>query len=194
MELIFLRHAKTAGNLVKRYIGRTDEVLAPEGIVEAKALVNREILRVYVSPMRRAVQTAELRFPNAERIICEDLREMDFGDFEGFSAAEMSENSAYRAWVDENCEPAPPGTSETFSDYAARVCGAVIKLAKISAKNGEKSVVTVSHGGTIMSVMSRWARPEKAYYLWNPPHCGGYKVQAADDWDGNSEFLSWEKI
>ena len=34
MKLIFIRHGKTAGNLERRYIGRTDEPLCDEGIAE----------------------------------------------------------------------------------------------------------------------------------------------------------------
>jgi alpha-ribazole phosphatase len=189
MELILLRHAKTAGNLVKRYIGKTDEELAPEGIAEASALIDTSVERVYASPLRRAVDTAKIRFPKAELIICDDLREMDFGDFEGLSAEEMSENPAYRAWVEENCEPAPPGASESFTGYSERVCRAIIEL----AKNEKKRAVTVSHGGAIMAAMSRWAKPERAYYRWNPEHCGGYAAEISDYWDGK-EFISWRKI
>ncbi|MDR0937558.1 MAG: histidine phosphatase family protein [Oscillospiraceae bacterium] len=190
MELILLRHAKTAGNLVKRYIGKTDEKLAPEGVAEASALVDRTIGRVYVSPLRRAVETAEIRFPGAELVICEDLREMDFGDFEGLSANEMAENPAYLAWVEENCEPAPPGASEDFAAYSERVCRAIAGL----VKNETERVVAVTHGGAIMAAMSRWAKPERAYYLWNPPHCGGYAAEIGDDWDGSGDFISWRKL
>ncbi|MDR0818108.1 MAG: histidine phosphatase family protein, partial [Oscillospiraceae bacterium] len=189
MELVLMRHAKTSGNLVKRYIGsRTDEPLAPEGIAQAEAITERGITRVYVSPMRRAVETATIRFPNAERVLIEDFREMDFGDFEGQSAAEMSENAAYRAWVDANCEPAPPGASETWAEYSDRVCSAIVRLTREAAARGEERVVTLSHGGVIMAAMTRWARPEKAYYMWNPSHCSGYIAQIGADWNGNSVF------
>ena len=35
---------------------------------------------------------------------CPGLREMDFGDFEGRSAAELKEDVRYHAWVDSWCE------------------------------------------------------------------------------------------
>jgi len=194
MELILLRHAKTAGNLVKRYIGsRTDEPLAPEGVEQAKATIDETVTRVYVSPMKRAIETAEIKFPNSERIVVEDFREMDFGEFEGRSANEMTADEAYRAWVEANCEPTPPGGAESWQEYSDRVCAALLRLLKEAADRGEKRVVTVSHGGTIMAAMSRWARPEKPYYMWNPHHCSGYAVELGS-WNGDSEFPNWYSL
>jgi alpha-ribazole phosphatase len=196
MELLLLRHAKTAGNLVKRYIGsRTDEPLAPEGIEQAGLIIDASIPRVYVSPMKRALETASIRFPNADRIIISDFREMDFGDFEGRSANEMTDDTAYRAWVDANCEPMPPGGSESWQEYSERVCAAFMKLLREASARNEEKVATVSHGGTIMAAMSLWARPEKPYYMWNPRHCSGYVINFdSNKWDGSTEFPNWRSI
>ncbi|MDR2605859.1 MAG: phosphoglycerate mutase family protein [Oscillospiraceae bacterium] len=196
MELLLLRHAKTAGNLVKRYIGcRTDEPLAPEGIEQAGSIISSSVVRVYVSPMKRAVETASIRFPNAERIIIPDFREMDFGDFEGRSANEMTDDADYRAWVDANCETMPTGGSESWTEYSERVCSAFLTLIREASERGEEKLVTVSHGGTIMAAMSRWALPKKPYYMWNPRHCSGYAVSCGiDKWDGSTEFPNWRSI
>lgn len=84
MKILLIRHGQTAGNLEKRYVGRTDEPLlgtSKEAI--AGALGNGGVFReaiwgdrgrfesdeteavvsVYTSPMRRCVETAELLFP-----------------------------------------------------------------------------------------------------------------------------------
>ncbi|MDR2530798.1 MAG: histidine phosphatase family protein [Oscillospiraceae bacterium] len=195
MKLILLRHAKTGGNLVKRYIGVTDEPLDPVGIEQANASIDESVARVYVSPMKRALETAAIRFPNAERVIVPDLAEMHFGDFEGRNADEMTDDLAYRAWVDANCEPAPPGAPESWDEYRARVCGAILTLIRAANAEGENSVVTVSHGGTIMAAMQRWARPEKRYYEWNPRHCSGYIVELdLENWDEESMFRNWSAL
>ena len=105
MNVLLMRHGKTAGNLLRRYIGRTDEPLCPEGVEHVIATgTDPTVKRVYVSPMRRAVETATIKFPNAQQIVINDLREMDFGDFEGLSADDMVENAAYRAWVESECQ------------------------------------------------------------------------------------------
>ena len=111
MEIILLRHGRTAGNLEKRYIGgRTDEPLCEEGVAAAKASGTfRDVKTVYISPMLRARQTAEIIFPDAELKVLDDLREMDFGVFEGRSPDEMENDPVYRRWVDNMCLGLCPG-------------------------------------------------------------------------------------
>lgn len=62
IELLFIRHGATAGNLRRCYIGRTDEPLCEAGIAQVKALQKRglSVDRLFVSPMLRTRQTAEL--------------------------------------------------------------------------------------------------------------------------------------
>ena len=64
MKLIFIRHGKTAGNLERRYIGRTDEPLCDEGIAEILGKEYHDADIVVASPMKRCVQTAELIYPH----------------------------------------------------------------------------------------------------------------------------------
>ena len=87
--VVLIRHGATEGNVQKRYIGRTDEPLCPHGQVQAACLAGVEADRIVVSPMLRARQTADLAFPGREYEIAEDLRETDFGEFEGKTADEM---------------------------------------------------------------------------------------------------------
>ena len=46
IQLYLIRHSMTAGNLKKRYIGRTDESLCPEGIVLLKSYIQKNIYPV----------------------------------------------------------------------------------------------------------------------------------------------------
>ena len=85
IQLYLIRHSMTAGNLKKRYIGRTDESLCPEGIVLLESYIQKniypEVQRVYVSPMKRCIETAKLIFKENLYEV-EELRECDFGIFE----------------------------------------------------------------------------------------------------------------
>ena len=83
MIIYFIRHGATAGNLEKRYIGRTDERLCTEGIERLKEL--RELVpdikgnsipavcqgaeAVFTSPMKRCIATADILFPDKKKII-----------------------------------------------------------------------------------------------------------------------------
>ena len=67
MRWILIRHGKTRGNLEGRYIGcRSDENLCTEGIEELKQGTYPAAGKVYTSPMRRCLETAELLFRNGE--------------------------------------------------------------------------------------------------------------------------------
>ena len=81
-SIVLLRHSITAGNLVGRYIGTTDESLCPEGIqlLKTKKMPKAEL--VYTSPMKRCKETAALLWPGISQKIIESLRECDFGEFE----------------------------------------------------------------------------------------------------------------
>ena len=64
IEIVLLRHSITAGNLEGRYIGsRTDEPLCPDGIALLENFVYPFVERIYVSPMKRCIQTAGLIWP-----------------------------------------------------------------------------------------------------------------------------------
>ena len=177
MKILILRHGKTDMNLHGRYQGRTDAPLCPEG--EAELLrqgVCPEVRKVYVSPMRRAVRTAELCFPSAEQIPIPDFREMDFGSFEGKNYAEMADDPAYRSWVDGMCRGKCPG-GESMAEFVERVCTAFDAAVRQAIASGEKDMVIAAHGGTVMALLSRYGRPERDYYDWYAPNGGGYVME-----------------
>lgn len=106
IELLFIRHGATAGNLQRRYIGRTDEPLCPAGQAQAETLgaLHLQADRLIVSPLLRARQTAVLAFPGQEMSLEPGFAETDFGIFEGKNADELADCPAYRAWVDTGCQ------------------------------------------------------------------------------------------
>lgn len=173
MRLVLIRHGQTAGNALRRYIGATDQPLTDAGAAQARTLGGLSaVKRVFVTPLLRTRQTAHLLFPDAEQIVLPELREMDFGDFEDRSADEMTDDAAYRAWVDGGCvAPCPRGESMTI--FAARVCAGFEAAIRALPDSTEQAVFVV-HGGTIMALVSRYARPGVAYYDAFSPNCGGW--------------------
>lgn len=174
MKVILLRHGQTAGNQKGKYNGRTDDPLCEEGFRQAERTgILPGVSRVFVSPMLRARQTAEICFPNAQQTVISDLREMDFGDFEGRTADEMADDPDYRAWVDGNCEgPCPNG--ESISGFCQRVRRAFERAVEEGVRSGEDTLYIVAHGGTIMAVMSEFAAEPNSYYEWYVGNCCGW--------------------
>ena len=195
MEILLMRHGRTAGNAERRYVGRTDQPLSPEGVRHARLTGTDETVQsVVVSPMKRALETARIKFPNAAQIIVTDLREMDFGVFEGKNADELREDADYLKWLESNCTLRCPG-GEQMDEFAARVCRAFDALVREGLENGEKRLVIVAHGGSIMSVLSRYGRPGRQYYEWYVDNCGGYHLRLDQaEWDRNRMLTDCEKF
>ena len=126
-----------------------------------------------VTPMLRCRQTAELLVPGAELVVVDGLQEMDFGHFEGRSYLDMAEDAEYQAWLDSNCEAPIPG-GETKADFTARCCAAFASV--LDADDAERLVFVV-HGGTLMSVLSRFVEPAREYYSWSCSNGRGYRLR-----------------
>ena len=174
MKINFIRHGATAGNLEKRYIGITDEVLSEQGISELLKL--KSMLECYdlliSSPMLRCVQTANILFPKHEIKICEDFRECNFGDFENKNYLELSGNPDYQHWIDSNGTACFPN-GELPENFKARTIKAFENLLKIYHEN----MTIIAHGGTIMAILEKFAVPEKNYYDYQIPNAWGYATE-----------------
>lgn len=174
MDLYFIRHGQTLSNREMRYLGRTDEPLSPEGMTRVK-MAGRfpDVRYVAVSPMLRARQTAELLFPNAKQLVYEDLREMDFGNFEGRKASELADTPAFNAWVSSNCTiPCPGGeTVEAFHDRCVR--GFEQALTDTLSRK-KQQLIFVVHGGVIMKLMESFADPDRPFFDWFLKNCTCY--------------------
>ncbi len=170
-DILLIRHGRTAGNLLMRYIGRTDEPLCPEGMDQARALFLRGIPRcdtVFVSPYLRCRQTAQVLFPGREATVVHDLRECDFGVFEGRTAEEMRQDHQYAAWVETGCLSPIPG-GESMEGFQSRCCEAFVRAANSLPKGAMAAFVV--HGGVIMAILAKLGHPRRAFYEWRIENC-----------------------
>ena len=126
MKINLIRHGRTAGNLESRYIGVIDEELCAEGITELSAKNYPECDVVICSPMKRCLQTAKLIYPNQTPFTYDNLRECNFGAFEGQNARELGDNPFYQKWIDSNgMLPFPEG--EKPEEFRKRSCEEFLK-------------------------------------------------------------------
>ena len=184
------------GNSERRYVGHSDEPLSVEGERQVRQMgVCFDTRQVFASPLARAVQTARLLFPRAELTLLPGLREMDFGDFTGLTAQELRHDADYQKWLDSGCAIPCPG-GEGMADFTERACAAFaqaveccmqttlvknknsLKTQNSKLKTGLRSrpLVIVAHGGVIMAVMSRWARPARPYFDWQVKTAACYRA------------------
>lgn len=180
-EIIMRRHAQTQGNLNQCYNGSIDEPLCAEGIACAKGFEpDLKLKKIYVSPMKRTRETAKILYPNAEHILCNGLREMNFGNFEGRNYNDMARDAEYQAWLDSNCEAQCPN-GEKMSDFVVRCAKSFSKIVQFgSEKIGEKRVFLI-HGGVIMALFSVFYVPKTDYFDFETPNCCGFRAELNDD-------------
>lgn len=148
-ELWLARHGATEWSLSRRHTGRTDIPLTTEGERQARALGERlrgvEFALVLASPLERARRTAELAGFGDVLVLDEDLMEVDYGEYEGRTTAEIHRaRPDWDLWRD-GC----PG-GETIADAATR---AERVLARTRAAGG--AVLLVGHGHMTRTLTSR---------------------------------------
>ena len=85
--IYIVRHGQTEWNSLMRLQGRSDNPLSDDGIAQAKnasyRLKDIPFFAVYSSPLKRAIQTAEILVPNVKPVIDDRLIEMDAGPYDG---------------------------------------------------------------------------------------------------------------
>lgn len=173
MKWVLIRHGQTQGNIEHRYIGcRTDEPLCAEGIEKLKQREYPKVQRVFASPMLRCRETAAILYPDIKPEMIEDFRECDFGAFENKSYLELSGRADYQTWIDSLGELPFPG-GESRAQFAKRCVDAFEELTNWGIK---EDCALVVHGGTIMAIMERFARPVRSYYDFQVKNGEGFVI------------------
>ncbi len=156
---VLLRHGDTLLSPEHRLSGLTDVPLSADGTRQAKAAASRlatgaRIDAVVSSPLRRAAATAAIAATELGLTAAtdDDLRETSFGDWEGFTLAEVQARwpEAVATWQHDP-EQAPPG-GESFADTALRVDQACERI--LCAHEGQ-TVLVVSHITPIKILLCR---------------------------------------
>ncbi len=187
IELYLIRHGATKANREHRYLGRTEEPLSEEGREALKAFQKKGIYpdpaslqALFVSPMERCRETAELLFGDCEQHMIPEFREMDFGLFEGKNYQDLRGNAQYQAWIDSNGTlPFPKG--ESREDFIARCRRGFEEMLRIVTAEGisrneeRKNIAAVVHGGTIMAVCNSFTDGE--YFDFQIGNGEGYRCK-----------------
>jgi phosphoserine phosphatase len=149
------RHGQTGWNADRRFQGASDVGLSDLGRNQAHALGlalrGRRLARVYASPLRRALETAEIALTaagGASLTVLPDLTELSLGEWEGCTVDEIRarEGDPYQQWLQAPLDCAPPG-GEALPDVCTRVCRAVDHI--VNARQDDGDVLVIAHGGII---------------------------------------------
>ncbi len=117
--LWLIRHGETAWSLSGQHTSSTDLPLTAEGerkaAVVGKMLAGKQFAAVFVSPMTRAKETCRLAGYADAAIVTDDLREWNYGSYEGLTSPEIQKTApGWTIWT------APPPGGETIQQVAER--------------------------------------------------------------------------
>lgn len=175
-KIALIRHSKTKGNIKHRYIGSTDESLCNEGIelINSKSFPVAKV--VYCSPLCRCIETSKLIYKDINPIVCNDLRECDFGLFENKNYKELKGNIEYQKWIESNGTLAFPN-GESPEVFRNRCIDEFDKIIKDIFKNNIDISAMVVHGGTIMAILDKYAFPHEDFFHWQVKNCEGFIIE-----------------
>ena len=156
-RLYLIRHGETEWNRGGRYQGWTDIELSDEGKEQAALLAKRfeymPLDAIYVSPLKRAIATAE---PIAVQkglpmITDEHFKEINFGEWEGHTVTELTEKygKPYTDFFENPFAHTMPGEG-SFHKVGERSLAGIQEIIK---KHRGQRVAIVSHGGLLRVLM-----------------------------------------
>ena len=181
-KLHLIRHGLTSGNLQGLYIGSgTDIPLCDEGRAQLAELKERfeypQVDTVFSSPLMRAVETANILFPNAtHQFSVHDLREAGFGVFENHPVKELVKNEDFKKWITPGSGFVPEGAEPT-EQFHARCSETLLKLFEYMIRMDVTEAACVTHGGVIMTILSAYGIPKAGFYDWIVGNGCGYSVR-----------------
>lgn len=178
MHLYIMRHGETDDNTRRVLQGQKDNPLNENGrqqAAEAKAeLADITFDRIYVSPLIRAIQTAEIATgrDKSEFIIEERIKEIAFGVLEGTVSDDMK--PPYSNFFLNPAEYKAPEGGESLPELAARTGDF---LQEIKCQYPGQNILLVSHGAAIHSIVNQIQKQDMSHF-WDMRlgNCGVLEV------------------
>ncbi len=149
-EIWLIRHGETEWSLSGAHTGRTDIPLTENGRRVAEEvglrLAGRRFAMVLTSPLQRALETCRLAGFGPLAQIDAELREWDYGDYEGHTTAEIRRHRPdWNLWTD----GVPHG--ETIGQVADRARAVISRV-----EDAPGDVVLFSHGHLLRILTAVW--------------------------------------
>lgn len=181
LKIHFIRHGMAENPDRKVCLGRhTDPALTPDGTEELRQLMDvyqyPYAEKVYVSPLLRCRQTADILFPETESEVMDELAECDLGTFDGKLISELSGDKDFIGWVGGKN---PPPEGETSEQFGQRIACAFDDIVHDMSKNHLSEAAVVTHGTVIMGLLAMCGYPKEEMKYWATDSGCGYTVRTS---------------
>jgi broad specificity phosphatase PhoE len=153
-QLLVIRHGQTAWSVSGKHTGRTDIDLTEQGRAEAldaaRTLEGWNLDRAYSSPLARARETAEVVAPACGVLLDDDLREWDYGVYEGETTHAIRESiPGWSVWTH------PMTAGESFDEVGVR---ADHFLGRVFDELPSGNAAVFAHGHLLAILIARWCQ------------------------------------
>lgn len=160
-----LRHGLTEANDRAIYLGsRTDYSLSTKGMAQLVDKMEQfqypKVQRVYSSPMKRCVETAEILFPYRELQTVENMTELDFGEFDGKSVQELIDREDYKAWLQGNTPDKRAPGGESMEEFLVRLYKGMHEIIMDMMNEQLSHCALITHSGIVTNLMAAFGLPK----------------------------------
>ena len=147
-----IRHGETEWSLTGQHTGWNDIPLTATGEAQARhlgeRLAGRQFAAVWTSPLQRARRTCELAGYGEQAIADGDLKEWNYGDYEGRTLADIRcERPGWLVFRD------GPLNGETLEEVAVRANRVIAKASEVKG-----DVALFAHGHLLRILAACWIR------------------------------------
>jgi broad specificity phosphatase PhoE len=157
-DLFLVRHGETEWSRSGRHTGSTDIPLTDDGREEARRLApligSHRVGAAFVSPLRRARETAELVGLHEARVDA-DLVEWDYGGYEGVTTAEIQRGRPGWFLFTDGVAPGPPEHPGESPEQVGERADRVLARADAALASTGDAVVLVAHGHFLRVLTAR---------------------------------------
>ena len=177
MVLTLIRHGITAGNAYRIYYGATDLPLLPEGEAALRELAARggypTAVHYHTSPLVRTEQTFSILYGDTPHTPIEDLREMNFGDFEmRYMAGDLENDPIFQTWRQDRTGEIVCPNGESMLEVQRRALNALAPM----IATGEDTVCVI-HGIVITLLMWHWFPDQEKPFDRIPAPGTGFQIE-----------------
>ncbi|QEK11806.1 alpha-ribazole phosphatase [Crassaminicella thermophila] len=185
LKIILVRHGETENNCDGLYCGWNDIFLTEKGLMQAKKvsekLKEENFDYIISSDLDRTMKTAEIinQYHHVEIILESNIREMNFGLWEGLSYKEIKEKypKEVKEWENDWIDYVTPN-GESVKQMYERVTKAIDKIIH---KNKRGNILIVAHAGSIRAILAYLiGRGMKDYWKYKIDNCGICIIEIID--------------
>lgn len=187
--IYLIRHGITEGLEKNLFYGWLDLPVTEGGFKELEKFkkegiypsFNEKDVNYYISGLTRTKQTLNAIFGDVNYRIIPNLKEINFGDWEGADFENLQNQVKWKEWMENPGADFRFPNGECQSEFRDRISLGYEELLDYHKDGGTKNSVCVIHGGVISQLMINFfGHEDRIFSNWTPKAGRGYKLILED--------------